>query len=214
MEFTGSTHIFVVAGSIDEQPPRRSVRGINTYLTAKTFVRVRAKIRSDRIDRQLPKASHVHSRRRRHQGHHPRLHRQERHVPFRAGDRLRHEARRRRVARQGRLDPSRPAGLRHGRRSAGENGRRRQRDLRAAGRRGGRDLRGDRRRDAAHRLHHRGHSGPRHGAGQAGAAGLEVDPDRPELPRRHDGGRMQDRHHARQHLCAAAASGSSRVRAR
>ncbi len=35
--------------------------------------------------------------------------------------------------------------------------------------RGGRDLRGDRRRDPADRLHHRGHSGVRHGAGQAGA---------------------------------------------
>ena len=43
------------------------------------------------------------------------------------------------------------------------------RDLRAAARRGGRDLRGDRRRDAADRLHHRGHSGARHGAGQARA---------------------------------------------
>ena len=49
------------------------------------------------------------------------------------------------------------------------------RDLRAAARRRGRDLRGDRRRNAAHRLHHRGHSGARHGAGQARAAGLEVD---------------------------------------
>ena len=105
-------------------------------------------------------------------------------------------------ARQGRLDPSRPAGLRHRRRSAREDRRRRQRDLRAAARRGRRDLRGDRRRDAAHRLHHRGHSGARHGAGQAGAARLEVDPDRPQLPRRHDGGRMQDRHHAGQHLLA------------
>ena len=29
---------------------------------------------------------------------------------------------------------------------------------------------------------------------------LEVASDRPELPRRDDGGRVQDRHHARQHL--------------
>ncbi len=154
------------------------------------------------MNRQSPKASHVHSRRRRHQGHHPGLHRQERHVPFRAGDGLRDQARGRRLARQGRLDPSRAAGLRHSRRSAGENRRRRERDLCAAGGRRGRDLRSDRRRDAAHRLHHRGHSGPRHGAGQAGAAGLEVDPDRSELPRRHDCRRMQDRHHARQYLYA------------
>ncbi len=30
-------------------------------------------------------------------------------------------------------------------------------------------------------------------------AGHEVDPDRPELPRRHHAGRLQDRHHARPH---------------
>ena len=33
-------------------------------------------------------------------------------------------------------------------------------------------------------------------------AGLEVDSRRPQLPRRDDGGRMQDRHHARQHFQA------------
>ena len=50
-------------------------------------------------DRHRPKVRHVHSRQRQHQGHHPGLHRQERHVPFRTGDRLRHQARRRHLAR-------------------------------------------------------------------------------------------------------------------
>ena len=55
----------------------------------------------------------------------------------------------------------------------------------------------DRRRHAADRLHHRGHPGARHGAGQARARRLEIAPDRPELPGRHHARRMQDRHHAR-----------------
>ena len=79
---------------------------------------------------------------------------------------------------------------------------RRERDLRAAAGRGRRDLRGDRRRDSADRLHHRRHSGRRHGEGEALALRLEVAPDRAELPGRDDGGRMQDRHHAGQHLQA------------
>ena len=73
------------------------------------------------------------------------------------------------------------------------------RDLRAAAVRGRRDPRGDRRRDPADRLHHRGHPGARHGAGEARAVGLEVAPDRAELPGRHHAGRMQDRHHAGPH---------------
>jgi succinyl-CoA synthetase alpha subunit len=36
--------------------------------------------------------------------------------------------------------------------------------------------------------------------GEALAVGLEVAPHRAQLPRRDDGGRVQDRHHARQHL--------------
>ena len=58
----------------------------------------------------------VHPHRQEHQGHLPGLYRQERHVPFRAGDRLRHQDGRRHLARQRRLDPSRPAGVRHRRR--------------------------------------------------------------------------------------------------
>ena len=46
---------------------------------------------------------------------------------------------------------------------------RRQRDLRAAAGRGRRHLRGDRGRDPADRLHHRRHSGARHGQGEARA---------------------------------------------
>ena len=41
-----------------------------------------------------------------------------------------------------------------------------------------------RRRDAADRLHHRGHPRARHGQGQAGARRLQVAPDRPQLPGR------------------------------
>ena len=49
------------------------------------------------------------------QSHLPGLYRQERHVPFRAGDRLWHQDGRRHLARQRRHDPSGPAGVRHGR---------------------------------------------------------------------------------------------------
>ena len=49
----------------------------------------------------------------------------------------------------------------------------------------------------ADRLHHRGHPGARHGAGEARAERLEVAPDRAELPRRDHARRVQDRHHAR-----------------
>ena len=68
----------------------------------------------------------VHPHRQEHQGHLPGLHRQERHVPFRAGDRLRHQDGRRHLAGQRRLDASRPAGVRHRRRGQGEDRRRRQ----------------------------------------------------------------------------------------
>ena len=60
----------------------------------------------------------------------------------------------------------------------------------------------DRSGSAADHLHHRGHPGDRHGEGQARALRLEIPPDRAELPGRHDRGRMQDRHHARQYLQA------------
>ena len=45
-------------------------------------------------------------------------------------------------------------------------------------------------------------------------AGSQVAPDRPELPGHHDPGRVQDRHHAGQHLPPRLASASCRVRAR
>ena len=41
-----------------------------------------------------------------------------------------------------------------------------------------------------------------HDQGEARAFGLEIAPDRAELPRRHDRRRMQDRHHAGQYLQA------------
>ena len=83
------------------------------------------------------------------------------------------------------------------------------RDLRPAPLRRGFDPRGDRRRSAADRHDHRGHSGARHGQGQARAVGLQVAADRPELPRRADARRVQDRHHAGQHLLARARSALS-----
>ena len=58
------------------------------------------------------------------------------------------------------------------------------RDLRPAAVRRGFDPRGDRRRGAADRDDHRGHSGARHGQGQARALRLEVAADRAELPGR------------------------------
>ena len=67
---------------------------------------------------------------------------------------------------------------------------------------GRRDLRSDPGRDSADRLHHRRHSGDGHGQGQARAVRLQVAADRTELPRRDDGRRMQDRHHAGQYLQA------------
>ena len=42
----------------------------------------------------------------------------------------------------------------------------------------------------------------RHGQGEARAVRLEIAADRAELPGRDDRGRVQDRHHARQHLQA------------
>ena len=95
--------------------------------------------------------SNVHSRQLEHQGHHPGDDRRDRHLPHRAGARLRHPDGGGRDARQGRADPYRPAGVRH-RRGGGRGDRgRRQRDLRAAALRRGFDPRGDRRRSAADR---------------------------------------------------------------
>ena len=54
----------------------------------------------------------------------------------------------------------------------------------------------------ADRLHHRRHSGRRHGEGEALARRIEVAPGRAELSGRDDGRRLQDRHHAGQHLQA------------
>ena len=77
-----------------------------------------------------------------------------------------------------------------------------QRHLCAAARRRRRDLRSDPGRNPADHLHHRRHSGHGHGAGEAFALRIEVAPDRAELPGRHHAGRMQDRHHAGEHIQA------------
>ena len=88
------------------------------------------------------------------------------------------------------------------------------RGLRAAAGRGRRDLRGDRRRDPADRLHHRGHSGARHGAREALARGLQVAPDRAELPRHRDRGRIARSASCRPTSSSPARSASCRAPAR
>ena len=80
--------------------------------------RRRPEDRQCREGSRLAGISDVHSDRQEHQGHLPGLHRQERHLPLRAGDRLRHQDGRRHLARQRRLDAPQPAGVRHRRRGA------------------------------------------------------------------------------------------------
>ena len=88
------------------------------------------------------------------------------------------------------------------------------RDLRAAAVRRRRDRRGGRRRARARHLHHRGHPGARHDPHALPDAGQEDAAARAQLPRRHHARRAQDRHHARPHPPARAASASCRARAR
>jgi hypothetical protein len=59
------------------------------------------------------KPRNVHSYRQQHQGHLSGFYREKRHFSLRAGGALRHQNGRRHVARQGRNDSSRPAGVRH-----------------------------------------------------------------------------------------------------
>ncbi len=81
-----------------------------------------------------------------------------------------------------------------------QDGRQRDRHLRAAAGRRRRDPRGRAGRHRRDRLHHRGHPDARHGEGEARARRLPGrDADRPQLPRRDHAGRVQDRHHARLH---------------
>ncbi len=140
--------------------------------------------------------------RQQYQGALPGLHRQERHVSFGTGHRLWNPHGGRDLARQGWPQPPRPAGFRFRRRGQGRHGCRCERDLRAAAGRRRCHLRGDRGRYRLDRVHHGGHSGARHGQGQAGLVGIALAPDRTQLPRRDDGRRVQDRHHAGQHLQA------------
>ena len=65
---------------------------------------------------------------------------------------------------------------------------RRQRDLCAAGGRRRCHRRVDPGRNSAHHRHHRGHSGARHGQGEARAVRLEIDADRAQLSGRPDAG--------------------------
>ena len=76
--------------------------------------------------------------------------------------------------------------------------------LRAAAVRRRRHHGGRRRRLPLDRLHHRGHPGARHDAGEALPRRPPDAPDRPELPGHHHAGRVQDRHHAGLHPHARA----------
>ena len=69
--------------------------------------RPRRRRAEDREGGEEGRRDHVHPHRQEHQGHLPGLHRQERHLPFRAGDRLRHQDGRRHLARQRRHHASR-----------------------------------------------------------------------------------------------------------
>ena len=148
-----------------------------------------------------------------HQGHLPGLHRRAGHLPLRAGDRLRHQDGRRRDARQGRHQPSRGLPVFDTVREAVQTtGADASRDLRAAAVRGRRDPRGGRRRLPLVVCITEGIPVLDMVRVKRALTGVEVAPDRPELPRRHHAGRVQDRHHARPHPPAAARSASSRAR--
>ena len=97
---------------------------------------------------------------------------------------------------------------------AREDRRRRDGDLRAAALCRRRDPGGDRRRNSADRLHHRGHPGARHGAGEARADGVPVAADRAELPGRHHARTRARSASCRATSIAAAASASCRAPAR
>ena len=155
--------------------------------------------RRRREDRQSREGSRLDGRPRRpqHQGHLPGLHRRPGHLPLRAGHRLRHLDGGRRHPRQGRHAASRPAGLRHGGQGGGGDRGDGERHLCAAALRRRRHPGGDRCPGGSRRLHHRGHPGARHGAGQARPPGQRHPADRAQLPRDHHPRRMQDRHHAR-----------------
>ena len=65
-----------------------------------------------------------------------------------------------------------------------------------------------------HRLHHRRHSGARHGAGEGEAGEIEIIAARPELPGHSDAERVQDRHHAGPDFQEGQCRRSSRAQAR
>ncbi len=80
-----------------------------------------------------------------------------------------------------------------------EDRRQRDRDLRSAAGRGRRHHGSRRCRRAAHRLHHRRHSGDGHGQGVGVPEDEELAADRAQLPGHHLARQMQDRHHAGAH---------------
>ena len=142
------------------------------------------------------------------QGDLPGLHRRAGHLPFRAGDRLRHPDGRRRHPGQGRHQASRPAGVRHRRTRPGTaTGANATRDLRAAAVRRRRHPGGDRRR-------HRSWSSasPRAFRCSTWCAvkraldGSQDPADRPQLPGRHHA-----RTNARSASCPATSTSRGRV---
>ena len=126
-------------------------------------------------------------------------HRQGGRLPRRPLQGVRHAGGRRRDAGQGRHDPRGLPRVEHGGGGGAEGGRRLRADLRAAAGRRRRHHGGGGRRGAAGRLHHRGHSRRRHGAGQALRARDDEPAHRTELPGRDHAGPGQDRHHAGAH---------------
>ena len=142
--------------------------------------------RSLQADRQQPRrrgGRREHPRRQEHQGHHPGDDRRDRHVPHAPGARLRHADGRRRHAGQGRHEHLGLPVFDTVAEAVAKTGATASRDLCSAALRRGLDPRGDRRRSAADRHHHRGHSGARHGQGQARARRLEVAADRARTAR-------------------------------
>ena len=160
-------------------------------------------------------ARREHPDRARHAPRRPGDHRPRGRVPQPGDARVRHPARRRRDAGQGRpVGARRPRpGVQHGRRGGPGDRRQHLVHLRAGRRRPRRRARVGRGRDRDDLLHHRGHPGARHDPGRRGGPACGRAPDRAELPgATSPGGRRSGSSRARS--TARAASASCRARGR